>query len=365
MNEVSFSISNHANKLLGEALSNNEFGDILLLSDSKSLKDEAGIRVHSSILTQCFPNIADLLRDNVTGPGERLRVVTVAGVGEEELMDVIRLVYTGVTRVTEQRRGEVMAVAKMLGLQNIETFSETQEDEEDSYMEHEGTDLDWPDVKEEETIKPSGPQIIKITKKETEKLDLNDIKTRTCEACGKVYKARRAMLNHFRLYHTEKLDLNDIKTRTCEACGKVYKARHVMLKHFRFYHTGEAGKERRERDLHTPRTCAECGKHFKTQSALANHYKAHHTDEKHTCDKCGFTTNRKSVLKLHHINKHEEHKYCCDQCSKTYPNKYLLDVHIRSEHEGILVKCSDCDFSSAHKHNVTKHYQSVHLKLKK
>ena len=329
MNEVSFSISNHANKLLGEVLSNNEYGDILLLSDSKSLKDEGGLRVHSSVLTQCFPNLAMMLRDNVTGVGEQLRGVTVTGVGEEELRDVMRLVYTGVTRVTEQRVGEVMAVAKMLGLQNIESYSETQDDEDDAYIEH--TDIDWPDMKQEDTTKPSGPQVIKITKNKKK----------------------------------EKLDLNDIKTRTCEVCGKVYKARHIMQKHFIFYHTGEAGKQRRERDLNTPRTCSECGKHFKTQSALTNHYKAHHTNEKHFCDKCGFSTSRKSVLKLHHINKHEEHRFCCDQCSKTYPNKYLLEVHTRAEHEGILVKCSECDFSSAHKHNVTKHFQSVHLNIKK
>ena len=160
MNQFSFSHSQRINKVLCEALSDNEFGDTLLLSDSKSLKGEGGIRAHSIVLTQCLPNVAKLLLSN--DMGEHPRGVTVMGAGEEELRDVMRLVYTGVTRVTEQRVGEVIAVAKMLGLQNIESYSETQDDEDDAYIEH--TDIDWPDMKQEDTTKPSGPQVIKITK---------------------------------------------------------------------------------------------------------------------------------------------------------------------------------------------------------
>ena len=337
MNQFSFSHSQRINKVLCEALSDNEFGDTLLLSDSKSLKGEGGIRAHSIVLTQCLPNVAKLLLSN--DMGEHPRGVTVMGAGEEELRDVMRLVYTGATRVTESRVGEVMAVANMLGLQNIEILSKSVNlssirtlEEEDNVDNHsdfvdEESAIDLPEMKQEDTSKPREPQIIKITKKDT-----------------------------------EKLDLNDIRTRTCEACGKVYKARHVMLKHFRFYHTGEAGKQRRQRDLDTPRTCSECGKQFKTQSANANHFKAHHTNSKYFCDKCEFSTSHKSVLQLHKINKHEAHRFCCDQCSATYPNKYLLEVHIRSDHEGILIKCSECDFSAKHQHNVYKHYRSVHQK---
>ena len=337
MNQVSFSNSQHINNLLCEALSDNEFGDTLLLSDAKSLKGEGGIRVHSIVLTQCLPKMAKLLLNSDTDMGEHPRGVTVMGAGEEELRDVMRLVYTGATRVTESRVGEVMAVANMLGLQNIEILSKSVNltgrlEEEDNVDHHSDfvyaeTAMDLPEMKQEDTSKPQEPQVIKITKKDT-----------------------------------EKLDLNDIRTRTCEACGKVYKARHVMLKHFRFYHTGEAGKERRQRDLNTPRTCTECGKQFKTQSAHANHFKAHHTNSKYFCDKCEFSTSHKSVLQLHKINKHEAHRFCCDQCSATYPNKYLLEVHIRSDHEGILIKCTECDFSAKHQHNVYKHYRSVHQK---
>ena len=337
MNQFSFSIPQHINNLLCEALSDNEFGDTLLLSDSKSLKCGGGIRVHSIVLTQCFPNIAKLLQDSVTDMGEHLRRVTVMGAGEEELRDVMRLVYTGAIRVTESRMGEVMAVANMLGLQNIEILSESgnpnsiisleEDDNVDNHSMDEETAMDVPEGKHEDISKPEEPQVIKITKKDT-----------------------------------EKLDLNDIRTRTCEACGKVYKARHVMLKHFRFYHTGEAGKERRQKDLNTPRTCTECGKQFKTQSAYANHFKAHHTNSKYHCDKCDFSTSIKINMTRHKINKHEAHRFCCDKCSATYPNKYLLDVHIRSDHEGILIKCSECDYSAKHKHHVYKHYRSVHQK---
>ena len=82
MNQFSFSHSQRINKVLCEALSDNEFGDTLLLSDSKSLKGEGGIRAHSIVLTQCLPNVAKLLLSN--DMGEHPRGVTVMGAGEEE-----------------------------------------------------------------------------------------------------------------------------------------------------------------------------------------------------------------------------------------------------------------------------------------
>ncbi|KAK3100404.1 hypothetical protein FSP39_019331 [Pinctada imbricata] len=139
----------------------------------------------------------------------------------------------------------------------------------------------------------------------------------------------------------------------CELCGKEFKTKNHLKQHF------EVHSEDR------PFICNICGFAFKNKFHLTDHLRTHTGERKHTCDFCSMKFNRKHGLKRHMFRRHKsEIKFRCDVCEKILPGKESFDEHkttcVRVE-KGIF-DCSYCGKVLKSKRNLKGHILTVHFK---
>ncbi|XP_042073560.1 zinc finger protein with KRAB and SCAN domains 8-like isoform X1 [Haplochromis burtoni] len=108
------------------------------------------------------------------------------------------------------------------------------------------------------------------------------------------------------------------KLETCDVCGKAFKRRSRMKDHYRT-HTGEK-----------PHSCKTCGKSFTQRSALTVHMRIHTGERPYPCKTCGKMFTYSSIL-LAHIRTHTGEKpYHCKICGKVFTYSSHLWRHMKS-----------------------------------
>ena len=224
-----------------------------------------------------------------------------------------------------------------------------------------------------------------------------------CPDCPKEFINKSKLADHLRRH--------DMKSSTCEQCGKNIKIKN-MKGHLETHTMPGETLSCNKCDYSTPHermfkyhmqthsgikyTCDECGKSFNHRNTVIAHKADQHSGKLYMCDECDFTCKgHRHRLETHKLMKHgstsasiiefeEQHTKallnhklvtthkkstgklgrdqdgvrftCCEEgCTFSSNHKQSLKLHTNSKHLGIKYKCDICDYTSGQLSNVKKH----------
>ncbi|XP_063317023.1 zinc finger protein 500-like [Pelmatolapia mariae] len=121
----------------------------------------------------------------------------------------------------------------------------------------------------------------------------------TCDICGKTFKFKSHMEQHYRVHTTQ-------KPYACQTCGKCFIQSGVLSVHMRT-HTGEK-----------PYSCERCGKRFRHNCSFLAHMRSHTGEKPYPCNVCGNRFADSSSLKKHTVIHTAEKSFLCERCSALY-----------------------------------------------
>ncbi|XP_061390404.1 zinc finger protein 331-like [Musca vetustissima] len=158
------------------------------------------------------------------------------------------------------------------------------------------------------------------------------------DGCIMEYKCLSGLNKHKRSVHKCGKEL---KTYTCDICGKVLTSPRSLNGH-KYIHVDKS---------EWPFVCEvkSCGRRFRLMSQLIIHKKRHAGIKNYICPYCGVRKTTCTELKIH-INCHTfEQKYPCEFCAKVFKSVGVMRTHVHRVHEGKkpanykLFKCDFCD----------------------
>nr|XP_020859599.1 zinc finger protein 383-like isoform X2 [Phascolarctos cinereus] len=144
-----------------------------------------------------------------------------------------------------------------------------------------------------------------------------------CNACGKSFRRRSSLMQHWRSHTGE-------KPYECNLCGKAY-GRYSALSDHKRVHTGEK-----------PHLCLQCGKAFSHSSVLTQHQRIHTGEKPYECSECGKAFNRNSNFFLHQRIHTGEEPCACNECGRAYSRSYNFFLHQRIHTGEKPYECGKC-----------------------
>jgi KRAB domain-containing zinc finger protein len=140
---------------------------------------------------------------------------------------------------------------------------------------------------------------------------MDEDKPFSCDACGKTFKQKVHMKNHYRTHTGE-------KPFPCDYCGKAFSDKGALVVHTRI-HTGVR-----------PYQCDICEKAFTNSGGLSDHKRIHTGEKPFTCDICNKSFSVSSSLIQHKRIHTGEKPYSCELCNKSYSQSSELLKHKKS-----------------------------------
>ncbi|KAL4218218.1 Up in starvation [Mactra antiquata] len=151
-----------------------------------------------------------------------------------------------------------------------------------------------------------------------------------CEQCGKFYRARKTLKDHFFREHAKSKEDEPLylyvsgNKYQCPICFKVYQSGSELVEHTK-RHTG---------DLQS--SCCLCGKVFTSVHVLRKHMETVHTDLKprpFQCELCDYAATNKWHLKEHYRRHTGEQPYKCPICMKPFSHQGTMNRHCKTIHK--------------------------------
>ena len=107
------SYSDHLREAFKEMMTSNEFADVTLITD-----DKQQIRAHRNILSACSPVFKNILK---LDSGNNNSVIYLRGIQHLEMESIIKFIYLGEARISEEKMSEFLTVSKNLEIEELST----------------------------------------------------------------------------------------------------------------------------------------------------------------------------------------------------------------------------------------------------
>ena len=180
----------------------------------------------------------------------------------------------------------------------------------------------------------------------------NDLDSRKCKYCNKVFSADRNLIKHIQNIH-------EVQIVTCHICGKLCKSKYYLTEHIRnaHYDKSQDGTYVKRFKCDVPG----CDSAYTAKRPLMAHISAVHKKEfLYTCSTCGKKFNHRSALSLHENAHNGKFRFECDLCDKKFQSKNAFEGHRRSHTGEKPFSCPICNIKMSRPDKIKEHIKVVH-----
>lgn len=235
------------------------------------------------------------------------------------------------------------------------------------------------------------------------RLHSSQIKSWSCERCGKKYSSRNLLEEHnnthigvrpyvcgscgkdFASKYTFKAHKKTHEARernfSCSTCDKTFLSAQNLIQHekthseskdYVCHSCGKGFGSLRNLEVHSvvhsgykPFICNVCGKAFARKAEIKDHERTHTGERPFQCEFCGAQFSQRSNLQSHkRVTHYDDRRYRCEDCGKGFKRRRLLDYHIKAVHTGERpFKCQTCDATFVYPEHFKKHVR-IHSGIK-
>ena len=107
--------SDHLREAFKEMMTSSEFADVTLVTD-----DKQQINAHRNILSACSPVFKNILKLN---SGYNNPVIYLRGIQHLEMESIIKFIYLGEARISEEKLADFLTVSKNLEIEELSTVT--------------------------------------------------------------------------------------------------------------------------------------------------------------------------------------------------------------------------------------------------
>ena len=312
-------------KLMSKELYEEErYFDITLVSD-----DQFQFKAHKIILSACSPVFRNIIDYNPT----QNSLIYLRGVQSQELEPILQFMYLGEGKLSYERMGLFLKVAKDLQVKEININGEV-ETEENNFENKRETIRDG--IKEENT-----------------NLKIHKFVESGLSSGG--YQAR------------EENSQENSHEETTFASGKADFEATELIADPTYFQTQLGTKlelkfptlKQESKQLY----CTECDFQTLRKQALKKHVEGQHEGIKYPCTECAYTATQIVNLRRHLLSKHDVARYSCSQCVYQATEENLLEKHLKVKHSNRrkgVYSCDKCDYEAWASSSLWYHKNAKH-----
>ena len=287
--------SDHLREAFKEMMTSSEFADVTLVTD-----DKQQINAHRNILSACSPVFKNILKLN---SGYNNPVIYLRGIQHLEMESIIKFIYLGEARISEEKLADFLTVSKNLEIEELSTVTV---------------------IKDQNAFKSEIDDHYATDEKDV------------AEDPAQTFNEDDSITKHQAQISTEasnQLKRNNAENREVDGIERYARYKYV---------------------------CNQCDFKAAKKGNMTKHIQSRHEGMKYACNQCDYKTRKHSSLTVHIESRHEGVKYACYQCDYQATQQSSLKVHIQAKHEGIKYACNQCDYQGTRPHYLTRHIQSNH-----